>query len=103
MNHMEREQLGGRQPHRARANWLSAVLLFWPLALLAEVLIRYTHHRPLGAATFATLAVLLWILAEVTSRRLLDPKVCARRAQGRKVVWVMSGALSLIVFIRGFV
>lgn len=58
---------GDRKPH---PRWLGAALLLLPLSLLGELLIARTHHRPLGAATFATAAVLLWVGMEFVSRRM---------------------------------
>lgn len=77
-------------------------MLFGPLSILAEILIARTHHRPLGAATFASVAILLWIFAETTSRRLLDPTFCTVRARNRKVVWGISSVLTSVVLIRVF-
>jgi len=77
-------------------------MLFAPLSLVAEILISRTHHRPLGAAVFATLAVVAWIFAEVTSRRSLDSGVCPVRARNRKIAWYTSGFFSLLVLGRGF-
>lgn len=77
-------------------------MLFGPLSILAEYLIARTHHRPLGAATFATAAVLLWIFAETTSRRVLDPSFCNVRARNRKIAWGVSSAFTSVVLIRGF-
>jgi hypothetical protein len=91
---------GARRPGPPRASWLSATMLLGPLSLLAELLIERTHHRPLGAATFATCAVLLWGLAELTSRRLLDPTVCASRAQARRVAWIVSATFSVAIVVR---
>lgn len=86
----------------ARASWLSAMMLFAPLSLLAELLISRTHHRPLGAAVFATVAVTAWILAEVMSRRSLDPGACRVRARNRKIAWFASGFFTLVVLGRVF-
>ena len=72
-----------------RASWLSAALILAPLSLFGEWLIMHTHHRPLGAATFSSAAVLLWGLSEVVSRRLLNPQVCAKRARARSMVWAI--------------
>ncbi len=101
---MERKQKEAQLPRRpgpARASWLSAMMLFAPLALIAELLIARTHHRPLGAAVFATAAILLWIFAEVTSRRLLDASACSVRAKNRKWMWVLSSTLTAVVLFRG--
>ena len=89
-----------RSTQGSSASWLSAALLFGPLALFAEALILKTHHRPLGAATFAVIAVGLWVLAEIVTRRFLDPTVCARRATARKAAWVLSGIFSCGVLLR---
>jgi hypothetical protein len=78
------------------------MMLFGPLSIFAEVLIARTHHRPLGAATFASVTVLLWIFAETTSRRLLDPAYCTVRARNRKIVWGISSVLTSVVLIRAF-
>lgn len=82
------------------ASWLPAVLLVAPLALFGEALISSTHHRPLGAATFASVALLCWAVAEVFCRRALNPNLSGRRAFARRVVWMVSGASALFVIIR---
>lgn len=81
-------------------SFFSAVLVFGPLALLAEVLIVGTRHRPLGAATFAIAAIAAWFLSELLSRRVLDPSVCAQRAFARKVVGGLGATLSVAVLFR---
>lgn len=86
-------RLGG-----ARLAWLGVALLlsFGPLSLLGEWLSRSTHHRPLGAVTFAVCAAA--VLAGVA--------VCAWRALGRgntqKALGV-AAALSLLLGIGLFV
>lgn len=89
-------------PLSVRASWLSAMMLFAPLSLLAEFLVTRTHHRPLGAATFASVALLLWIFAEVTSRRHLDPAVGSASARSRKIAWGICGAMNALVLVRLF-
>lgn len=56
---------------RRGASWLAAILVAAPLALFAELLIEKTHHRPLGAVTFASFALVAWFFAEFVSRRIL--------------------------------
>ncbi len=70
---------GRRVPNRV--SLLGAVVLLGPLALLGEWLIEKTHHRPLGAATFASVTVLLWLAFELSSRVLFS----ARRLRPRTV------------------
>lgn len=81
-------------------SWLSAMLLVAPLSLLGELLIAHTNHRPLGAATFATIATVLWAFAEIVSRRVLSAEVSARRAYARKAVWIVSLCACVLVLIR---
>lgn len=86
-------------PQEARPSLALAAILIGPLSLLGELLIARTHHRPLGAATFATVALLLWVGAELVSRRLLDDQVPARRVQVRKWMWGFGLlSLSLVAF-----
>lgn len=44
---------------------LAALMLTLPLGLLAEVLVLRTHHRPLGAATLASVAVIAFVLGSL--------------------------------------
>lgn len=87
----------------ARASWLSAVMLIAPLSLLGELIITHTNHRPLGAATFATIAIVLWAFVEFVSRRLLDSTVCSRRARARNWMWGVSIAMGSLVVFRALV
>jgi hypothetical protein len=87
----------------AHASWLSAVMLIAPLSLLGELLIAKTHHRPLGAATFATIAIVLWAFVEFVSRRLLDAEICSRRARARRWMWVASISWGALVVFRALV
>ncbi len=50
----------------------AAIVLLGPLAAFGELLKRVTHHRPLGAVTFAVLAALALVLAIVVSHRLVQ-------------------------------
>jgi len=86
----------------ARASWLSAAVLVAPLAVVAEVLIRKTHHRPLGAATFATGAVILWLFTEAVSAWVLDGRISKLRARVRRWLWVGGAASAGLVFARAF-
>lgn len=81
-------------------SWLSAILLVAPLSVLGELLIAHTNHRPLGAATFATIAAVLWAFAEILSRRVLSPEISARRVRARKAVWIVSLCACTLVLIR---
>lgn len=84
----------------ARASWLSAIMLVGPLTLIAELLILKTHHRPLGAATFAVLSVISWGVAEVVSRRVLNPTISEARARARQIAWGLSIVLAVGVCAR---
>ena len=86
----------------SEGSWLAFVLLFGPLSLLAEALIERTHHRPLGAATFASVLVLMWVVVELLTKRQLDPALGRARARVRKLTWAAGGLLSVIVLCRGF-
>lgn len=76
-------RLGG-----ARLTWLAVALLlsFGPLSLLGEWLSRSTHHRPLGAVTFAVFAVLLMAVVAL----------CAWRALGSLRVQKPVGAVAAL-------
>lgn len=76
-----------------RERCLAALLATLPLSLFGELLLRRTHHRPLGAATFASAAVLLFALTCWSTARLSG---LAR--SGRRVVWVLA-AVGLVVVI----
>jgi len=84
-----------------RPSWLSAALLFAPLSLLGEVILARTNHRPLGAVTFATVALLAWPFAELVTRRLFDAEVNGARA--RKWMWGVSCTLAAIVVGRALI
>ncbi len=83
---------------------LSLLLAFGPLSLLAERLVGSTHHRPLGAVTFASFALVLWVILELYVRHGLSAEnslatLAARerpRAGGsRALLGVSSWALGL--------
>jgi hypothetical protein len=60
-----------------RDRCLAAALLTLPLSLFGEILVRRTHHRPLGAATFASVTIvsflLLWSVAAGLRQRWTPP------------------------------
>jgi hypothetical protein len=87
---------------RLLAQGLVVVVLFGPLSLLAETLMVRTHHRPLGAATFATVLVLMWAAVDMLASRQLDPHRGAIQVKMRKFTWVSGGLFSVIVLCRGF-
>jgi len=74
----------------ARVNFALGACLFGPATLLGQQLIEKTHHRPLGAATFASLVVLMWVLFEGLTRVLFfhrgKSQKVARRAEHRLLV-----------------
>lgn len=82
-------------------SWLSAMMLVAPLSLFGEVLFVSTNHRPLGAATFATVAVSLWAASEIVSRRVLNSEASPRRATARKWAWGLSLSATFGVLLRG--
>jgi hypothetical protein len=92
-----------RLERSAGASWLSAVILVGPLALFAELLIRRTHHRPLAAATFASFALVAWVIAELLSRRVLDAEISVGRRRARSVAWWLGSTCSLLIIVRAFV
>lgn len=72
-----------------------------PLAKLASTLKAATHHRPLGAVTFAVLALLLCLGCVAVSGRLLAVTAGARssairRMRGALVVAAVAGPLLLL-------
>jgi hypothetical protein len=95
-------------PH---GSWLSAALALPPLSLVGEVLIEKTHHRPLGAATFATIAMVTWVFIELFNRRGLglaptsddrgaDPSVGLTRPRVRRWLWGLCLLANSLVFAR---
>jgi hypothetical protein len=85
-----------------RTSLLGATIALPFLAVSGELLIERTHHRPLGAATFATMAVIVWLTAESLSCHTLDRTLSAERLQARRVIWGLSLLLSVGVLLRSF-
>lgn len=93
---------------------VAALLLAWPLAWLAEALVTRTHHRPLGAATFASLAVVAFLLTAflparlraANSRRLAGrapvEHAPTKNAPGERVLWALGAASLIATAVRGF-
>lgn len=80
----------------SRSAWsvpLALALSLAPLALFARILIVATHHRPLGAATFAVMAAILISGAVAVTARLLDWS--AQRSSTRRVPLAL-GVLALL-------
>lgn len=104
----QRRGAGGPRATSARALGFALVVAFGPLALFGEVLARATHHRPLGAATFAVLGLAALVLAVAYAARL----VAAAQAPGAWGVvarWALRVGLAagvllgLFVILRGLV
>lgn len=72
-------------PFALRAVLLGLGLAALPLSKLAGTLKAVTHHRPLGAVTFAALALVLCLGAIVVSARLLAASVHSTRTRGLRV------------------
>lgn len=87
--------------HGVESSWLSAVLLLPALTLFGEILIAKTHHRPLAAATFASIAVVTWFCMEVFTRRALHPGV-QQRALARKWAWRLGLGVDAALFLWAF-
>jgi hypothetical protein len=100
--------LGG-EPRRGRSAFFGLAIAAAPLALLAEGLKRSTHHRPLGAATFAVFALATIAGSMLAAWRLLDfsasgattvPLRGLRDVARRAVFWVtVAAALSSVGFV----
>lgn len=97
--HDHRSNGGAPAPH---FSLLGSVVLLAPLTILGEWLINHTHHRPLGAATFASCTIVLWVGFELGSRLLF----ARRRERPDQVKRIKHGILSvallccLVVFAR---
>ena len=84
----------------SRAALLGLALAAAPLSLLAEALKRSTHHRPLGAATYAVLALALVSGAVVVAWRLLRFSESGSPAARRVVFWLAAfAALGSVAFV----
>jgi TRAP-type uncharacterized transport system fused permease subunit len=74
---------------------LAALLLFLPLVLFAEVLLQRTHHRPLGAATYSSVAVIAFLLCSAAIAQLSTPRPARLR-----LAWALGGVGFLIAMSR---
>jgi hypothetical protein len=93
---------------------VAALLLAWPLAWLAEALVTRTHHRPLGAATFASFCVVAFLLTALlparlraaNSRRLVGrvpvEHAPSGKAPAERVLWALGAASLIATAVRGF-
>jgi hypothetical protein len=79
--------LGGER-QRGRSVSFGLALAAAPLALLAEILKQNTHHRPLGAATFAVLALAIVVSAMLVAWRLLAFSRSGVTTVRRAVFWL---------------
>ena len=84
------------KPAEAEAKAVAAA----PLALLAEGLKQNTHHRPLGAATFAVLALGIIVSMMLVAWRLMVFSASGATTGRRAVFWLMvAGALGSVGFV----
>jgi hypothetical protein len=91
--------LGG-EARRGRPAFLGLAIAAAPLALLAEGLKQSTHHRPLGAATFAVLALATIAGAVLAAWRLLELSASGATTARRAVFWLtVAAALSSVGFV----
>lgn len=84
---------------------LGIMIALGPVAFLGKLLHANTHHRPLGAATFAmlTLIILLGAMAVAArTRRLLNSSNPGKQKFGRALVYI-SLAASLGLGLRAFI
>jgi len=76
---------------------LGVLLAAAPLVVFAELLERATHHRPLGAVTFAVVAALVVLASVAVAARLLSlSRSAARARRWWQVAWIGLGALALV-------
>lgn len=103
--HVESASSTGPVRDEMRVSLLGAVLLFGPLTLLGQWLIQHTHHRPLGAATFASCTILAWMAVEVVTRILFSGRRLRPAEVQRTKRWLVGIGLltSLFVFARAFI
>lgn len=73
---------------------VGALLLALPLALVGEGLVTRTHHRPLGAATFASVALIALLVTALVPARLRAATAPAA-AHAERALWAL-GALSVL-------
>lgn len=98
-----------RATRRSTAVWRPALvgvaLAAAPVLALGEQLKLHTHHRPLGAATFGALALVLVLGCVVVTVRLFrfvgPPVTPARRIAARVLVTLAALALGLVVLRSG--
>jgi len=79
-------------------------LLFFPLALFAEVLVVRTHHRPLGAATYSSVVVIAFLLCSAAIAQLSTPRPTGPRFRlhlvRAQLAWALGGVGFLIAMSR---
>jgi hypothetical protein len=80
-------------PFALRTLGLGAVLALLPLAVLGALLVAKTHHRALGAVTFAALAAAVLLVTTLLARRL----ALATRAGRRDARRLLGGLVSASV------
>jgi len=98
-----------RATRRSTAVWrpafIGVALAAAPAMALGEELKLHTHHRPLGAATFGVLALLLVLFSVVVTVRLFavigPPVSSARRSAARVLVTLAALGLGLVVLRAG--
>lgn len=98
-------------PRRSPALLLGLGFSLGPLAQFGTLLARQTHHRPLGAATFAVAAGMLVVVAWALAATALVSVHSSfkRRKQfgwaliiGGSLISVLGGALPFLAFVRNF-
>jgi hypothetical protein len=98
-------------PRRSPAFLLSFVLALGPLTQLGAALLKHTHHRPLGAATYAVVAASIIAVAWAVAARAFVSihSSFVRRKRfgwalviGAGLVSLVSGGLPILGFLRQF-
>ncbi len=95
-------RLSGRRSSAVLTLGLTALVALAPLAGLAEVLKRVTHHRPLGAATFAVLGAAVVVVVVVLASHLARPT--GRHGRAPVLAYLVAGGgllFTVAVTIRG--
>ena len=91
--------LGG-EARRGRSAFFGLAIAAAPLAFIAEGLKQGTHHRPLGAATFAVFALATIMGSMLAAWRLLEFSASGATTARRAVFWVtVAAALSSVGFV----
>jgi hypothetical protein len=91
--------LGG-EARRGRVALFGLLIAAAPLALLAQGLKQSTHHRPLGAATFAVFALVTIVGALVAAWRLLEFAGSGSTVARRAAFWLtVAAALASVGFV----